>query len=183
MPKEHRLFFCINLEVIIFQDREFGLFFGRSFETIIGFRNLLTFRHRQASCASACSSFVPYWKSPKLYRQLWTSQVLISVPSLLFWNANITGKSAQRASKNIICMLPWTLVKCRSILGLRMVSYILINFRYSDLSGQQILSPINPKHELYHKRRLIQIVQNRRAISSFRTIFVNLTKISLHILG
>ena len=107
--------FCINLEIVILQDREFGLFFGRSFETIIGFRNLLTFRHRQASCASACSSFVPYWKSPKLYRQLWTFQVLISVPSLLCWNANITGKSAQRASTNIICMLPWTLVKCRSI--------------------------------------------------------------------
>ena len=82
-------------------------------------------RHRQASCASSCSSFVPYWKSPKLYRQLWTSQVLISVPSLLCWNANITGKSAQRASKNIVCMLPRTLVKCRSVLHCRMISYLL----------------------------------------------------------
>ena len=43
MQKEHRLSFCINLEVVIFQDSEFGLFFGRSFETIICFQNLLTF--------------------------------------------------------------------------------------------------------------------------------------------
>ena len=43
LQKEDRLSFCINLEVVIFQDSEFGLFFGRSFETIICFRNLLTF--------------------------------------------------------------------------------------------------------------------------------------------
>ena len=39
--------FCINLELVIFQDSEFGLFFGRSFETIICFRNLLIFSKRQ----------------------------------------------------------------------------------------------------------------------------------------
>ena len=82
-------------------------------------------RHRQALGASSCSSFVPYWKSPKLYRQLWTSQVLISVPSLLCWNANSTGKSAQRAPTNMISMHPRTLVKCRAILRFRMISYIL----------------------------------------------------------
>ena len=82
-------------------------------------------RHRQASGASSCSSFVPYWKSPKLYRQLWTSQVLISVPSLLCWNANSTGKSAQRAPTNMICILGHCTVKCRTILRFRMISFIL----------------------------------------------------------
>ena len=43
MQKEHRFSFCINLEGVIFQDNEFGLFSGRSFETMICFRNLLTF--------------------------------------------------------------------------------------------------------------------------------------------
>ena len=33
----------INLEVVIFQDSELGLFFGRSFGTVICSRNLLTF--------------------------------------------------------------------------------------------------------------------------------------------
>ena len=45
LQKEDRLSFCINLEVVIFQDSEVGLFFGRSFETIICFRNLLTFSY------------------------------------------------------------------------------------------------------------------------------------------
>ena len=141
-----------------------------------------TSRHRQASCASSCSSFVPYWKSPKLYRQLWTSQVLISVPSLLCWNANSAGKSAQRALTNIICMLPRTLVKCRSILRFRMISCLL---KIDLLIFQTLICQINKFcHQktqtmtyLYHLRRLIQIVQNRRATSSFRTICENVMKI------
>jgi len=49
LQKEHRLSFCINLEVVIFQDSEFGLFFGRGFETIICFRNSLNFIARKSA--------------------------------------------------------------------------------------------------------------------------------------
>ena len=45
--------YCINLEVVIFQDSELGLFFERSFETIKCFRNLLTFSLK--NCNWFCS--------------------------------------------------------------------------------------------------------------------------------
>ena len=41
--QEDRLF-CTNLEVVNFQDSELGSFFGRTYDVIICFRNLLTFR-------------------------------------------------------------------------------------------------------------------------------------------
>ena len=65
-----RLSFCINLEVVIFQDSEFGLFFERRLDTIICFRNLLTFSLK--NCRKNMENFPG---SPKYDAKHWTNNL------------------------------------------------------------------------------------------------------------
>ena len=90
--QEDRLF-CTNLEVVNFQDSELGLFFGRSFGTIICFRNLLTFSEEGRAFIDDCTlvvvlSIFPFPDRQKKLQYM-TFLVVPQVDLLFTWLADM----------------------------------------------------------------------------------------------